>query len=108
MYEVFSIPGDILTERLEEVISDKDVATIASNLTDWESLGPYLGLSHQQVVDIRNTFREHGRQKSECLQKWKETKRNEATYEALITAAEKAEEQLLADRVKASARASST
>ena len=93
------------------MISDEDVATIARKyLTDWELLRPYLRLTRQQEVEIRKTFQHYGRQKNECLQVWKETKGNRATYRALITAAEEAEEQQLADHVKAmlAARASSS
>ena len=91
------------TGRLKEVVSDEDVATIArKHLTDWESLRPYLGLSRQQQVDIRNSDPgNYGKQKRECLEVWKEKKGNKATYGALITAAEKAEDQQLADRVRA-------
>ena len=93
---------NVLTERLEEVITDKDMATIARRyLTDWESLRPYLGLSRVQKEDIRKTYSDYPKQKHECLELWKETKGNEATYGAFIKAAEKAEDQQLADRVKA-------
>ena len=93
---------DVPTGRLEEVISDEDVATIArKQLTDWESLRPYLGLDRQQQVVIRNSYPgDYGQQKRECLEVWKEIKGNGATYGALITAAENANNQLFADRVK--------
>ena len=87
--------------RLEEVISDEDVATIArKHLTDWESLSPYLGLSRQQKVEIRSTFQDCRKQKQECLEVWKELKGKGATYGALIAAAEKADNQQLSDRVR--------
>ena len=92
----------IPTGRLEEVVSDEDVATIARDyLTDWESLRPYLGLSHPQEAEIHKTHRDYGKQKQECLQEWKELKGNEATYGAFITAAEEARNQRLADGVRA-------
>ena len=85
------------------MIGDEDVATIArDHLTNWESLRPYLGLSRQQQVEIRKSYHgDYGEQKRECLEVWKETKGNDATFGALITAAEKAKDQQLADRVKA-------
>ena len=85
------------------VVSDKDIATIARDLlTDWESLQPYLGLSRAQKVDIRKSYPgEYGKQKHECLEVWKETKGNEATYGAFITAAAEAKDQQLADGVRA-------
>ena len=92
----------IPTGRLEEVVSDKDVATIArDHLTDWESLRPYLGLSHTQSEDIHKTYRHYGEQKHACLEVWKKVKGNEATYGAFIAAAEEARNQRLADGVRA-------
>ena len=90
------------TGRLEKVVSDVDVATIArDHLTKWESLKPYLGLSRQQQVEIRKSYPgDYGEQKRECLEVWKEMKGNKATYGALITAAEGAKDQQLADRVR--------
>ena len=85
------------------MVSDEDVATIArKHLTNWESLRPYLGLNRQQQVVVRNSYPgDYGQQKRECLEVWKEIKGNEATYGALITAAEKAEDKQLADSVRA-------
>ena len=78
------------------------MATIARDyLTDWESLRPYLGLNRQQEEEIRRSFpNNYGKQKQECLERWRELKGDEVTYGALITAAEKARNQHLADRVK--------
>ena len=98
--QCFPLTG-IPTARLEEVIGVEDVATIArDHLTDWEPLSPYLGLSRQQEAVIHNTYHHYGKQKRECLEVWKETKGNGATYGALITAAEKARDQQLADTVR--------
>ena len=95
----------ILPGRLEEVVSDTDVATIARDyLTNWESLRPYLGLSYTQEAEINKTHRDYKKQKQECLQEWKELKGKEATYGAFITAAEEAKNQLLADGVRAMLR----
>ena len=90
------------TARLEEVIGVEDLATIArDHLTDWESLRPFLGLSRQQEAEIRKSYPgDYGKQKHECLEIWKEVKGKGATYGALITAAEKARDQLLADTVR--------
>ena len=87
---------------LQEV-SDRDLATIArDHIHNWESLRPYLGLNHAQKEEIRRSCPgDYGRQKQECLEVWKETKGNEATYQALITAAEEAKEQTLADDIRA-------
>ena len=92
----------IPTGKLEKVVSNEDVATIArDHLTDWESLRPYLGLTRQQEEEIRRSFpNKYGKQKQECLERWKELKGDRATYGALIKAAETAKNQQLADRVK--------
>ena len=84
------------------MISDKHVATIARDLlTDWESLSPYLGLSHAKKEEIRMSYPgEYRKQKQECLQEWTELKGNEATYGAFITAAEESKHQQLADGVR--------
>ena len=94
--------ADIPPGRLEEVISDKDVAMISrDHLIKWESLRPYLELSRPQEKGICNTYRDYEDQKRECLQMWKELKGNEATYGTLIRAAEEARNQQLADGVRA-------
>ena len=101
----------IPTGRLE-VVSEEDLAVLArDHLTNWESLRPFLGLIRQQEAEIRNSYpKDYGRQKLECLEVWKEMKGDGATYDALIRAAEKAKDQLLADRVRTMlvAKASST
>jgi hypothetical protein len=43
----------------------------------------------------------YNQQKRECLQAWKEKNGKDATYSALIKAAEDAKDQKLADNVKA-------
>ena len=91
-----------MSVELEDEVSDKDLATIArDHLSNWESLRPYLELSHAQKEEIRRSCPgDYGKQKQECLEVWKQTKGNEATYRALITAAEDAKEQILADSIR--------
>ena len=93
----------IPTERLEEVVSDRDIEEIArEHLTDWESLRPYLGLTRQQKVDIRKSYPgDYEMQKWECLQTWRRNMGDNATYIALIRAALKVEDEKLADGVRA-------
>ena len=82
------------------MISDRDLAIIArDHLTDWGSLVPFLGLNRAKEGEITRAG-DYGRQKRECLQVWREMKGAEATYQALISAAEEAENQLLADAVR--------
>ena len=84
-------------------ISDRDLAIIArDHLTDWKALRPFLGLSRPQEREIVQSYStDYGKQKQECLEVWKEMKGKEATYQALIKAAEDAKSQSLADRVRA-------
>ena len=83
------------------VIRDADMATLSHYLTMWESLRPVLGLTHQQEEVIRQAYPEdYEKQKRKCLEVWKEMKGNNATYSALITAAEKTGNQWLTDEVK--------
>ena len=83
-----------------EVVSDEDIKVIArDHMVGYDILSTYLELSQQQ----RSAFSkmDWAERKHECLKMWKEMKGNEATYGALITAAEKAQDQKLADAVRA-------
>ena len=93
----------VVTGRLEEVVRNEDILKIATDhLTDWESLRPYLGLNRLQKKDIRMTYPgDYTMQKYSCLQEWKDMHGKEATYGALITAAESATHQHLVDGVRA-------
>ena len=66
----------------------------------WDSLSPFLGLTRPQEETIRRTYPNYENQKKECLEVWRQTEGNKATYGALINAAERAKEQRLADAVK--------
>ena len=83
------------------MVSDTDVAVIArDHMTRWEPLRPFLDLTRPQEESIQKTYPDYGKQKEECLEVWRQTKGDQATYSALITAAEQAKEQKLADAVK--------
>ena len=70
-------------------------------MNDWKSLRPFLGLSRPKEQEIVQSYpTDYGKQKQECLEIWKEMKGKEATYSALIRAAEDAKFQHLADCVK--------
>ena len=89
--------------RLDEVVSEKDVVRIAGHhLVKWKPLAPFLGLNPLQEKEICIACSGNsGRQKVECLDVWKAMQGNRATYAALITAAEKAEDMKLAYEVRA-------
>ena len=83
------------------MVSNIHLAEIArDHMTSWEPLVPYLGLSRTQEVNIRQTNRDYDAQKREFLQEWQKTRGTQATYEAFITAAKQARDQMLADAVR--------
>ena len=84
------------------MISYRHLAIIArDHLTDWGSLAVFLGLTRARQQQIARSYSgDYGRQKRECLQVWRRMKGAEATYQALISAAVEARDQLLADAVK--------
>ena len=87
--------------KLDDVISRKTLAVIArDHLNDWMKLGPFLDLSCQQETAIAHSSPDYGLQKRKCLEVWKEVKGDGATYRALISAAEEAEDQQLADNIR--------
>ena len=90
------------TGGLDRVISDRHLVVIArDHLTDWENLAVFLGLTTARQHQIARSYQgDYSRQKRECLQIWREMKGAKATYQALISAAEEAKDQLLADAVK--------
>ena len=87
---------------MDRVISDRDLAVIArDHVTHWRSLAPFLGLSRAQKKEIDESFKwDYEAQKMECLEVWKEERGREATYQALISAAEEAENLQLAHTVR--------
>ena len=93
----------IISAGFDEEVSDRDLAIIARDfLNDWKVLRPFLGLSRSKEKEICQSFlSNNAKQGHECLEVWKEVKGKEATYGALIEAAENALKQNLADGVKA-------
>ena len=83
-------------------ISERDLAVIArDHLDNWESLRPFLGLSHAKEREICKSFQgDYAKQKHECLEAWKELNGRKATYSALIQAAEEGKAQNVADSVR--------
>ena len=84
------------------MISDRDLVIIArDHLSDWEDLAVFLGLTRARQQQISRSYPgNYGGQKRKCLQVWRVMKGAEATYQALISAAVEAKDQLLADAVK--------
>ena len=76
------------------------MAKIARELIKWEELTPSLGLTQQDEVNIRATYRDYADQKCQALYTWKHNKGKGATYGALIAAAEDISNEQLADGVR--------
>ena len=87
--------------NLTMIIPRERLATIAREyLTTWEELTPSLGLTEQDEVNIRATYKDYANQKREALYTWKHNKGDGATYGALIAAAEGISNMNLADGVR--------
>ena len=100
--------SDIRAELLDSPVSDTDVVTIAAELTSWEELSPYLGLTKQHENEVREDFKKYSIQKRQALRKWKEIKGNGATYRALVAAARAASNEELVDSINAMLRTKGT
>ena len=71
---------------LDTVVSDVHISDIASQITDWRELAPYLDISEvveKDIVDLYQKF--PNLQRCEALRKWKELNGPHATYRKLIT-----------------------
>ena len=87
--------------NLTMIIPHEQLATIARKyLIKWEELTPSLGLTRQDEVNIRATYRDYADQKCEALYTWKCNKGDGATYDAFIAAAEGISNMELADGVR--------
>ena len=92
-----------MSGNLDAEICDEHLEAISREyLTEWQKLRPHLGLSYAQEMDISKSAKDsYGDQKRAFLYAWKQEKGSEATYQALITAANKIGNIKLADNVKA-------
>lgn len=84
----------------DSVVCDEDLAEIADKyLEKWEDIFPYLKLLKVKEEVIRRTGG-YEDQKKACLKEWKKQNGCKATFGALIEAASKAGNKLLADNLK--------
>ena len=79
-------------ELLDTPVSDLHLAQIASNIRNWEEVAPFLGLTDAEEEEIRQDNKEYGVQKRKALQRWREKKGSNATYQELRDALKRAEE----------------
>ena len=70
---------------LDSLVSDIHLSDIASHITEWRELAPYLDLSEVEEKDIVDSYPNLPKlQRREALRKWKESNGNKATYRRLI------------------------
>ena len=70
---------------LDSPISDIHICDIASHITDWQELAPYLDLSEVEEKDIADCYPNRPNlQRREALRKWKEINGIRASYRRLI------------------------
>ena len=70
---------------LDSPIRDIHLSDIASKITEWRELAPYLDLSEVEEKDIVDSYPDRPKlQRREALRKWKEKNGKNATYRKLI------------------------
>ena len=85
MSTVKDICEGVLRSLLDSPISDIHLSDIASHITEWQHLAPYLDLSEIEEKDIVDSYPEQPKlQRREALRKWKESNGDKATYRKLI------------------------
>ena len=86
----------------KEMISDVDIIVIArDHMTDWEVLATFLGFTNAQKIAIGGpSIGDVQKMRRKLLQDWKTKNGSNATYKALIEAAENAQDGTLATAVK--------
>ena len=96
---------EISEELLDAPLSNPDLATIARKLCHWKELSPYLQLTPQEEITIRqNNVGNYDAQKHGALHRWKINMGGAATYRAFIAAAAEAKNMELVDSVKSMLR----
>jgi hypothetical protein len=79
------ICGSLPRSLLDSPVSDVHLSDIASHITEWQELAPYLDLSEVEEKDIVDSNPKNPKlQRREALRKWKESNGSKATYRKLI------------------------
>ena len=85
MSTIEEICQGIQRSLLDSPVSDIHLAHIASHLTEWQEMAPFLDLTQVDENDIVERFpRRPKLQRREALQKWKEINGSRATYRKLM------------------------
>ena len=95
------IMDNIPASLLDSAVEDIDIAKLAREMTKWQELAPFLGLTPDEEEEIVERYRYRLQlQKREALRKWKGKHGREATYRSLITILCKQDRADLADTLK--------
>ena len=95
------IMDKIPQSRLDSPVEDIDIAKLAREMTEWQELAPFLGLTPAEEREIVERYRDRLQlQKREALRKWKEKHGRKATYRSLITVLCEQDRADLADTLK--------
>ena len=70
-------------QKLDEPCSDEHLRDISSDLPDWRTVAPYLGLRDGEVEDIERDVRTEPEKRRKALQKWNNKYGSKATYKML-------------------------
>ena len=73
-------------QKLDEPCSDEHLITISSDLTQWRTVAPYLGLKESDIEEIETDARTESQKRSKALRKWKNKYSFKATYRVLMEA----------------------
>ena len=63
--------------------SDKDLAKIATSISDWRAISPFLGLTEAEESEIIESMQSVPARKTAMLRKWKQKHGASATYKEL-------------------------
>ena len=86
-------------ETLEKPCSDEHIVKIASEITNWQSIAPHLGLKPVDEETILQNHRDVQLQRREMLRTWQQKFGSNATYDGLAKALYDAERVDLVGKV---------
>ena len=81
-------------------IRDADIARIAGELQEWQTVASNLGMGQLDIEDIENNYTAPADQRKSFLMKWMAKNGSAATYEKLSEVLEKLGEQGAADAIR--------
>ena len=73
-------------QKLDKPCSDEHLRDISSNLTQWRTVAPHLGLKEGDIEEIETDARTESQKRSKVLRKWKNKYSFKASYRVLMEA----------------------